>query len=290
MIASPHLSPANGPALAAPAAFVARVRSGVTDLFSKGPGPKITRSAIIAVLAVAAGFGWTYRADIFSATQTFIARATDAQVETVQVEGATYTAREDLLKALQITKGEPLVGFNTSAARARLEQLPWVRLAAVEKQLPKAIVVTVYEHVPLARVMQDDDQIWVVNKDGKPVVPEAGSRFAHLPLLEGNGAATAAARLFGVLAQWPNLSSQLQRASYVGSRRWDLHFTSGVTVQLPEENPHLALATLAELERARHVLTLPGGEVDLRLPDRVGLRLPATVGETPVTHQPAIKG
>jgi cell division protein FtsQ len=289
MIASPHLSPAST-AQAGLAAWVAKARAGVTELITHGPGPKTIRYGIMAVTVVVAGLGWHHRAEIFTATQTFIARATDAQVETVQVEGATYTLREDLITALQIKKGEPLVGFNTAAARARLEQLPWVRLAAVEKQLPQAIHVVVYEHVPLARVMQDDGKIWVVNKDGKPVVPEAGSRFAHLPLLEGDGAATAAARLFGVLAQWPNLSTQLQRASYVGSRRWDLHFTSGVTVQLPEENPHLALATLAELERARHVLTLPGGEVDLRLPDRVGLRLPASVGETPVTQQPAQKG
>lgn len=286
MISTPHLSPAH----TAPTALLARVRSGVADVLAHGPGPKVIRFGILAAVAVAGGFGWHYRADVFTAAQTFIARATDAQVETVQVEGATYTAREDLLNALQITKGEPLVGFNTSAARTRLEQLPWVRLAAVEKQLPQAIHVVVYEHIPLARVMQDDGQIWVVNKDGKPVVPEAGSRFAHLPLLEGDGAASAAARLFGVLGQWPNLAGQLQSANFVGHRRWDLHFTSGVTVQLPEENPHIALATLAELERARHVLTLPSGEVDLRLPDRVNLRLPATVGETPVTNQPDQKG
>lgn len=286
MIATPHLSPAS----AAPAAFLARVRAGVANTFTKRPGSKAVRMGAMAVVVVALGFGWHNRAEIFDAAQTFIAQATDAQVETVQVEGAMHTAREDLLQALQIQRGEPLVGFNTSAARARLEQLPWVRLAAVEKQLPRAIHVVVYEHVPLARVMRDDGEIWVVNKDGRPVVPESGSRFAHLPLLEGDGAAAAAARLFGVLGQWPNLSTQLQRASYVGQRRWDLHFTSGVTVQLPEDNPHIALATLAELERARHVLTLPGGEVDLRLPDRVGLRLPANVGDTPVTKQPDTKG
>jgi hypothetical protein len=38
------------------------------------------------------------------------------------------------------------------------------------------------------------------------------------------------------------------------------------------------------------VLTLNAGEVDLRLQDRVVLRLPETVGDTPVINQPEAKG
>ena len=281
MIASPHLSPAEPPARWHKAAL-ARVKA--LDWQGYGKGAAL-------VLAVAAlGAGWHYRVPVVERAQEFIARATDAQVENVLVEGATYTPRDELLAALDIQKGQPLVGVNTMAARARLEKLPWGRLAAVEKQLPHGIRVVVYEHTPLARVKDEDGQIWVVNKDGAPVVVDEANRFAALPLLDGKGAAEAAAKLFAVLAEWPNLTAQLKDADFVGGRRWDLTFASGVTVQLPEENPSHALTVLADLEKARHVLTLPAGEVDLRLPDRVTLRLPDTVGNTPVTNQPAKQG
>ncbi|MCP5405057.1 MAG: FtsQ-type POTRA domain-containing protein [Pseudomonadaceae bacterium] len=243
----------------------------------------------IAVLA-AAGVFWVYRAPVVDAVQEFVAKATGAEVTRVVVEGATYTPRDELLAAIGVQKGEPLVGFNTQAARERLEALPWVRLAAVEKKLPDGLQVMVYEHVPLARVLNDEGEVWVVNKDGMPVVQDTEEHFGALPLLDGEGAAEAAAKLFGVLAEWPNLATQLKDASHVGKRRWDLRFTSGVTVMLPEDNVRAALVTLAELERARHVLTLNGGEVDLRLPDRVVLRLPPEVEQTPVTNQPEKQG
>lgn len=278
MIASPHLSPA--------LTLRGSWRERALDVL-KG---RAVQGVAMAALLAAAGAVYVYRGVIVDNVQDFVARATGAEVASVVVEGAAYTAKDDLLAALNVQKGEPLVGFNTLAARERLEALPWVRLAAVEKQLPQGLHVVVYEHVPLARVLNDDGEIWVVNKNGAPVVEDTENRFAALPLLDGAGAAGAAAKLFGMLAEWPNLTAQMKSASYVGERRWDLVFSSGVTVQLPEENAYAALGVLAELERARHVLSLPAGEVDLRLPDRVVLRIPPDVGKTPVTDKPATQG
>lgn len=251
---------------------------------------RVVHAALVGVAVVGLGGVYVYRGPVFEAVQEFVAKATGAEVARVVVEGATFTGKADLMEALGVSKGEPLVGFNTLAARARLEKLPWVRLAAVEKQLPDGLKVVVYERAPLARVLADDGQIWVVDKNGQQVVVDSLNQFVALPLLEGAGAAEAAAKLFGVLAEWPNLTAQLAKAQYVGARRWDLKFSSGVTVMLPEENPQAALNVLADLERARHVLTLPAGEVDLRLPDRVLLRLPDDVGQTPVTTPPATQG
>lgn len=251
-------------------------------------GGRIGRAA---VLLAAAGIGaalYTYHQPAGNWLEQKVAEATGARVAKVVVEGATYTDKNVLQAALGLTKGDSLVTFNTSAARTRLEALPWVRLAAVERQLPDTVRVDVYEHVPLARV-DINGEIWVINKDGEPIELES-EQFARLPMLEGQGAATAAARLFGVLAEWPNLTGQLARASYIGQRRWDVTFMSGVTVRLPEEAPQEALQTLAKLEDARHVLSLNAGEVDLRVPGRIVLRLPAEVQKTPVTNSTEQQG
>lgn len=244
-------------------------------------------AALVVVGVVGAGV--MYRAEIGGWTEHFVAQTTGATVERIVVEGVVYTGKDNLQQALGLNRGDPLVTFNPLAARARLEALPWVRLASVERQLPNAVKVVVYEHTPLARV-QDGEEIWVINKDGERIERDDKGTFAHLPLLRGTGADMAAAKLFGVMAAWPNLTGQMARAEYVGERRWNLTFTSGVTVMLPEDQPQVALETLHQLENARHVLTLNDGTVDLRLPDRIVLKLPEDVQKTPVTNKPDSQG
>jgi cell division protein FtsQ len=243
---------------------------------------RLGRAALVMLAVINVAVFYHYRTPIGTFAEQKLAEALGAKVAKVVVEGATYTDGAVLLQTLGLQKGSSLVSFNAADARARLEALPWVRLAAVERRLPDTVRVEVYEHVPLARV-DVNGEMWVINKDGEAIEPET-PRFASLPVLEGQGAATAAAKLFAVLAEWPNLTGQLARASYVGGRRWDISFKSGVTVKLPEENPNLALRTLAELEKTRHVLTLNAGEVDLRIEGRVVLRLPPEVQATPVVN------
>ena len=65
---------------------------------------------------------------------------------------------------------------------------------------------------------------------------------------------------------------ELTAAAYVGERRWDLGFKSGVQVQLPEEDPQQALKILVALNDERKVLAEKHGTIDLRIADRVILR------------------
>jgi cell division protein FtsQ len=63
-------------------------------------------------------------------------------------------------------------------------------------------------------------------------------------------------------------------AVLVGGRRWDLHLDQGVTVKLPENHVREALAQLVKLDREKQLLARDVIVVDLRLPDRVTVRLP----------------
>lgn len=277
------------PALPRWRVMLARFEARVAGL----PWRSIGKGVGFAAVLVGLGVLWIYRVPAGEAVTMFVARATGATVTSIVVEGAVYTGKDEMQEALGLGKGDSLVGFDAGKARARIEKLPWVRLASVDRELPATVKVMVYEHVPLARVVSEG-AIWVVNQEGKGIVQDGDNRFAGLPLLQGDGAATSAGALFATLSAWPQLISQLREAKFVGHRRWDLRFVSGVVVQLPEETanygPGAALPILAKLEETRHVLTLNAGEVDLRLPDKVVLRLPDNVGATPVTNQPANNG
>lgn len=252
----------------------------------KLPWPKIGKGAAMAVGVLVLVLGWQHRAYLNDHATRLIAEATGATVQRIEVVGLTYTQPQALLGALRLQRGSSLVGFDAADARARLEQLPWVRLATVERQLPATVRVQVYEHIPLARMISDS-LVLVLNPEGQTIIADSANQFSHLPLLQGEGAPAQAAALFDALKPYPNLLAQLREATWVGERRWDLTFVSGVTVMLPEGEAERGLNLLNQLEEARHVLTLNDGTVDLRLEDRIVLRLPETVGVTPVTTPPA---
>ena len=59
----------------------------------------------------------------------------------------------------------------------------------------------------------------------------------------------------------------------VADRRWNLKLRNGVEIRLPEEDAAGALDRLAELDEARGVLSSAVMAIDLRLADRVTMRL-----------------
>ena len=227
---------------------------------------------VIAIATVGGNFVYNNTESVLADLEEFVAKTVGAKVEYIMVGGTEYTDPEKLKVALGMEKGDSLVGFDSRATRARVETLPWVRLASVERQLPSTIKIDIYEYHPLARLL-DGDTVWVIDKNGHQIA-EAGDRFDYLPQIDGENAAAEAAALFSLLEQAPKITQRVVKASFIGGRRWNVAYEGGVTVQLPEKNPQHALKILAEFDNKRHVLTLSGGMVDLRLEDRIVVRIP----------------
>lgn len=204
--------------------------------------------------------------------EEFVAKTVGAKVEHIMVEGLVHADPVELKKALGLQRGESLVGFDSAKVRAQVEGLSWVKMATVERKLPSTVRVELFEYAPLAR-LQDAEGTFVINKNGDKIDEDA-SAFTYLPLLLGEGAADKASELFSLLMQSAEISKKLAQAEYIGDRRWNLGFESGVTVQLPERNPSHALSLLSRLNEKRRVLSMEGGMVDLRLEDRIVIRVP----------------
>lgn len=127
--------------------------------------------ALLAVLAVAVGALWSPLAD----------------VDRIDVVGATSIEEQTVLDALGIRRGDPLVTLDLGAARAGLRELPMVAGARVTRQWPDRVRVAVAEEVPLARIVADGAEV-VVSDTGR-VLPAGGE---GLPALEVEGAAAPA--------------------------------------------------------------------------------------------------
>jgi len=195
----------------------------------------------------------------------------------VYVDGRARTDPEALRAQLGIAVGEPLLGIDTAAARARLEALTWVEQASVVRMLPNSLYIRLIERQPLA-LWQRDGRFSLIDRAGRVIegaldhgVPAS---WRHLRVLVGDGAPARAAGLFALLSTEPALSERVVAASWVGARRWSLHLDNQVDVLLPEGNPHVAWRLLAVKERQQGLLERAVAVIDLRfLPGRIRLQL-----------------
>jgi cell division protein FtsQ len=147
-----------------------------------------------------------------------------------------------------------------------------VQQATLRKVYPATIEVKLSEREPFA-VWQNEGQLTVIEKTGAPIAPFAGTRHAGLPLVVGKGAADLAAGFVGLVARQPELAARVTGYVRVGERRWDLQIDDRITVRLPEGDEAAAIAELVNLDRRSGLLAADIVEVDLRLSDRLFVKL-----------------
>jgi len=207
-------------------------------------------------------------------------------VADIKVEGRETTDRETILAALAAGPGTPILAVNLTRAKDQLEALPWVRTAMVERRLPGTLCVRLVERKPLA-LWQHGGKLELIDRGGDviPVVPL--DRFAKLPLVVGEGAASHAAELLEMLASDPDLASRVTAAIRVGDRRWNLRIDNTIDVLLPADEAVSAWSQLARLERSSAILKRDVLTIDLRLPDRLVLRVSPEPAISKRTHPPA---
>lgn len=202
-----------------------------------------------------------------------IARSADLglRVKDVLVVGRNMTTREDLLKAVRISRGAPILAFDFKAARDRIEQLPWIKTASVERMLPDTVVIRVHERKPMA-LWQNDGKFALIDEDGEVITRKNLRRFADLFVVVGPDAPEHIGGLLELLSTQPGLMRRVRAAVWVGGRRWDLRLTGDIAVRLPEVGALKAWSRLARYEREHDVLSRGVRVLDLRLPDRLIIR------------------
>ena len=193
-------------------------------------------------------------------------------VDQVRVSGNRETSEIDILERLDLDGWTSLIGFDAEAARSRIAQLPWVKAAAVRKVYPDALEVRIEEREPFA-IWQHGSQLAIVERSGRVIAPFGGGRHAVLPLVIGYGAAEEAAGFVGKIRQHPELAARVKGFIRVAERRWDLRLENGITIRLPETGEDAAIAEVLRLDREDGLLSRDIATVDLRLDDRLVIRL-----------------
>lgn len=233
----------------------------------------------LAVVALLGAGGWAWSSGWADRQWAALSEATLAAsgeaglaLREVLVQGRGRTSQQDLMTALDLELGTPILSLDPAVLRARLEALPWVARATVERRLPDTLFISVEEREPLA-LWQREGEIALIDRTGAVISDPALEPFADLPLVVGDGANGHAAELVEMLAQTPDLARRVKAAIWVGERRWNIRLDNGVDVRLPEENGAAAWEELASLQEQHGLIDRDLLAIDLRQPDRLIVRL-----------------
>ena len=209
------------------------------------------------------------------------------RVRSVDVKGIQRMDSKPVFEIAVDQKSMAMPLVDVAAIRERLLHYGWVKDARVSRRLPDTLVIDIVERKPAA-LWQDRQQLSLIDAEGVVLDRVPISAMPDLPLLIGPGANAQSRNLDRLLAEVPTLRPQLESASWVGKRRWDLHFQSGETVALPEgaAEAKAALVKLAKLDKSSGVLGRGIVRVDLRIPGKMVVRLPRSPGEPIVPEAP----
>ncbi|HJY17723.1 MAG TPA: cell division protein FtsQ/DivIB [Xanthobacteraceae bacterium] len=200
------------------------------------------------------------------------ANAVGFRIAAISLSGEKEVSREEILTTAGVTGRASLLFLDADAARQRLLANPWIADAAVLKLYPNRLQITITERHAFA-LWQKNGRLSVIAADGTVLEPFVENRYLGLPLVVGRDAERQAKDFLAVVDRYPDIRSALRASILVADRRWDLRLTNGIDVQLPESDVAAALDRLVGLDHDKKLLSRDITVVDLRLPDRVTVRL-----------------
>jgi cell division protein FtsQ len=258
-----------------PARSVRRARSGASlaERLPRGAGT-VGLSLSLAGVALA-GLVASGRYDALVAEYgrplDIAARLAGFGVERVTITGISRMYEREVLSAAGIDWRSSVPFLDVAEARAKLLRVPLIAQASVRKIYPNEIAITQVEREPAA-LWQKDGAISVIAADGTVIDTLRDDRYAGLPLVVGEGANAKLPEYLALVAAAGPLGERIKAGTYVSARRWTLKL-DGIDVRLPEADPAAALGRLVELERGSRILEKDIIALDLRMADRVVVRL-----------------
>ena len=200
-----------------------------------------------------------------------IARIAGFGLERVTIAGLQQLREDEILHDGALDARKSLAFLSVAEVRDRLAAVPLVGSVSVRKIYPHELLVTITEREPSA-LWQKDGEIFVISADGTVIDRMRDGRFAGLPLVVGEGANLRTREYLALVEAAGPLKGRIRAGTLVSGRRWTLKI-DGVDVRLPETGAPEAMARLVRYEDGAKLLEKDIIAVDLRMPDRLVVRL-----------------
>ena len=232
------------------------------------------RAGSIGTLAFLAAWGWygVVLGGHAGAVGNAVAQAAGFSIDQVRITGQKETDEIDVLAALEIPPESSLFSYDIASARKRVAEIPWVDHISILKLYPDTLQVSITEREPFA-LWQRGQVVSIIDREGNVIDDNVAPRFARLPMIVGHGGQRLAAEFVELLDRFPTLKPRVQASVLIANRRWNLVLDNSVEIRLPEKGMESALEELVRLDLKDALLSRDISAVDLRLADRIVVRL-----------------
>ncbi len=247
----------------------------------RGVGTLLVVAFLTSVMGAGALRGGQYDLFVaeFGTPADLLAKSMGFGIEGVTIIGAKEISEDELLTASGITTRDSLPFLDAAAIRQRIADVPMVKEVSIRKLYPSRLVVEVQEREPYA-LWQKDGQVHVISKEGTPIDNLADARLTHKAFVVGEDANLRVPEFLKILDNAGDLRDQVRAGILVAGRRWNVKLESGLEIKLPESQPEMAFAQFARTARELRILDKDIISVDLRVPERMVLRLTADAAAT----------
>ena len=211
-------------------------------------------------------------------------------LEDVVISGREHTEKEDINQVLQLERGANMLKLNADDIKRRLETLPWVKEAEVRRSFfPNVLNISIRERKVKA-IWQINEKFYPLDADGEVI--KADYRISEpILLIVGAGAPENFKNLLVALKDGDkDYIERVKVANFISGRRWNLildDIRNGITIKLPEENIEAAWKKLVKLDETKGIFKRKLTIIDLRLPDKVVVKLRHGSGENALKLQKA---
>lgn len=199
-------------------------------------------------------------------------------LDDIYLEGSVRSERKAAEDIIRPYVGKPLLSAPIYDIKKKMEALPWVDLAVVERMFPSAVMIRITEHRPVA-IWQQGRKFYVINASGEIVEETDDYRaYGDIMLVAGDGAAERLKSFMAMLSAHPRVLEKVVSASFVGERRWDVFLKNGLLIRLPEDNPQQKISIIDDMIRQGNLDNRPIKTVNMILDTRMFIELKS--GET----------
>ena len=149
-----------------------------------------------------------------------------------------------------------------------IAELPYVKTTRIMHRLPDLIKVDITEYTPIA--INEASEIF--NIDGDIISKKNNTKIykENLIKLEGNPTKDKLQEIIKIIMTDYDLFDKVKSINFIGNRRWNIIFSNGITIRLPQADPKKAWDYV--ILNQSEILESKADYLDLRISNKLFLK------------------
>ena len=188
----------------------------------------------------------------------------------VWVTGLNNELKENIIKAVKYNIGDNVNIINIKRIKERIDELNWIKSSKVIIYPHGIMEIIVEEYIPFA-IYYDNEKYFLINKNGYKFIEIYKKQYQNFFEITGKDSLDAINNLKDLVYYIYSSNLNLDKATRIDSRRWDLYFKNDMHIKLPADNSLSVLKKFINFDY-NNIEFKNINIIDLRIPDRMILK------------------